>query len=244
MSSIEEIFRAAVLDAIGEQRGAQSRLAKAAGVHPPYLNGILKGNKPGTDDVRRAIADALGYPGRKYEDFLDIGRAITENRPRPEFEPRYLSADEMSERGFFTVPFSDNMKLAAGGGGTIPITDDGDHSGVIIHGPSLGRRSAKGLQAFRVGGDSMEPLIAEGGIVMVDTLRNDIAHIREGGIYVICWDLSDGECAVKRLRWAEKPRLLSIESHDPFYAPVFKAAKDVVLIGEVIWSWRKHGNGS
>lgn len=241
MSGIEEIFRVAVGELIGGERGAQARLARASGVHPPYLNSILKGAKPGTDEVRRRLAEALGYPGRKYEELLDIGRAKLENRPRPEFEPRFLTADEMTERGFFSVPFSDNMRLAAGGGGTIPITDDGDNSNVIVHGPSLGRRNAKGLQAFRVGGDSMEPLIAEGGIVMVDTLLNDITRIREGGIYVLCWDLSDGECAVKRLRWAEKPRLLSIESYDPFYAPVFKDVKDVVLIGEVVWSWREHG---
>jgi len=132
------------------------------------------------------------------------------------------------------------MRLAAGGGGTIPITEDSDISNIIVHGPSLGRRNAKGLQAFRVGGDSMEPLIAEDGIVMADTAKNDIRHIKEGGIYVLCWDLSDGECAVKRLRWAEKPRLLSIESVDPFYPPVFKEVKDIILIGQVIWSWRSH----
>ena len=240
--SIDEIFRVAVLDRIGDRRGAQAQLSRASGVHPPYLNGILKGRKPGTEEVRRRIAEALGYPDRRYEEFLEIGRAILENRPRPEFEPRFLSADEMSERNFFTVPFSDNMRLAAGGGGTIPVTDDDENSSVIVHGPSLGRHNAKGLQAFRVGGDSMEPLIAEGGIVMVDTSRNDLRHIKEGGIYVLCWDLSDGECAVKRLRWAEKYRLLCIESADPFYPPVFKSVNDVVLIGQVIWSWRNHGN--
>lgn len=238
--NIEEIFRAALIDLIGDRRGAQAQLARASGVHPPYLNGIIKGAKPGSDEVRRRLADVLGFPGRKYEQFLDIGRAILARQPRPRFEPRFLSGDEMSERGFFTVPFSDNMRLAAGGGGTIPITDDDENSNVIVHGPSLGRRSARGLQAFRVGGDSMEPLIAEDGIVMVDTLLNDLRHLKEGGIYVLCWDLSDGECAVKRLRWAEKPRLLSIESVDPFYPPVFKEVDDIVLIGQVIWSWRSH----
>ena len=151
----------------------------------------------------------------------------------------YMSAEEMEERGFIAVPFSDNMKLAAGAGGTIAVTDDEESSPVIVHGPSLGRRNAKGLQAFRVGGDSMEPLIAQNGIVMADIRQNNIMQIKDGGIYVLCWDREDGECAVKRLRWAEKGQWLSIESIDPYYAPVIRRPADVILIGPVIWAWRE-----
>lgn len=158
--------------------------------------------------------------------------------------PEPLTDEELHQQGFLKVPFSDHMKLAAGGGGTIPITDDAENSVVIVHGPSLGRHNAKNLQAFRVGGDSMEPLIAKGGIVMADTspMHRDIMHIHEGDIYIICWDLEDGECAVKRLKWTEggKGQWLSIESEEKFYRPVVKSVKDVVLIGRVIWSWREH----
>lgn len=76
------------------------------------------------------------------------------------------------------MPFSDHMKLAAGGGGTILIDEDVDESKIVVHGSSLGLKSNKGLQAFRVGGDSMEPLIAEGGIVLADLKQNNIMHIR------------------------------------------------------------------
>lgn len=238
-SSIEEIFRVAVNDQLGDQRGGQARLAKASGVHPPYLNAILKGNKPGTDEVRRRIAEALGYPGRKYEEFLDIGRALLDHGLRPEAESGPLSADEMSARGFFAVPFSGHMRLA-GGGRSIPVTEDQDRSVVVVHGPSLGRRSSRDLQAFRVAGDCMEPIVAEGGIVVADISVGDLAGIREGGLYVLCWDLRGGQCAVRRLRWAEKSRLLSIESADPASPPVFKDIKDVILVGEIIWSCRTH----
>ncbi len=136
------------------------------------------------------------------------------------------------------MPFSDNMRLAAGPGGTIAVTDEAEASHIVVHGPSLGRHNAKKLQAFRVGGDSMEPVIAKNGIVMADLKHNDARHIHEGGIYVLCWDREEGECAVKYLRWAERGKLLSVESENNFYKPVFKNVDEVILIGKVIWAWR------
>ncbi|MDR2946600.1 MAG: hypothetical protein LBV79_07645 [Candidatus Adiutrix sp.] len=236
--SIEEIFRAAAGDLIGQQRGGQARLSKASGVHPPYLNAILKGHKAGSDDVRRRIAEALGYPGRRYEEFLDLGRALLDHNPRPEY-PTGSPGDEMADRGFFPIPFSEHMRLAPGGM-TIPITEDSDQSRVIVHVPSLGRTSARGLQAFRVKSDDMEPLLHQGDDVLADTRRNDPRQIREGALYILCWDLSDGECQIKRLRWAEKPRLLAVESIAPAYPPIFKETKEVAIIGEVIYSWRRY----
>ncbi len=239
--NMREIFLKAVFHLLTGKWGEKARLSRETGIDVGYLNRILSGKAPGSDSNRRAIAVALGYPGARYEDFLNIGRALLAGKEPPAAEPpQPLTADEMSERGFFVVPFSDNMKLAAGSGGRIPVTDDEESSRIIIHGPSLRRHNAKKLQAFRVGGDSMEPVIAKGGIVLADLKQSDIRHIHEGGIYVLCWDLSDGECAVKRLRWAEKGKWLSIESEEKFYAPVVKRPQEVMLIGRVIWSWREH----
>jgi phage repressor protein C with HTH and peptisase S24 domain len=145
----------------------------------------------------------------------------------------------MAEQGFLRVPFSDDLRLAAGGGGAVPFTYEAADSPVVVHGPSLGRRSARNLQAFRLGGDSMEPVLASGGIVLADLGHNELDRLREGSIYVLCWDLYDGECAAKYLRWAEKGRWLSIESENKRYAPVVKAVDEVKLIGRIIWAWRE-----
>jgi phage repressor protein C with HTH and peptisase S24 domain len=115
---------------------------------------------------------------------------------------------------------------------------------VVVHGPSLGRRSAKNLQAFRVGGDSMEPLIGQGGLVLADLSQNDFQRLREGGIYVLCWDLEVGECAVKRLKWAEKGHILAIESENPDYGTLYRPLSEASLIGQVIWSWRRHNQAA
>jgi transcriptional regulator with XRE-family HTH domain len=144
-----------------------------------------------SEDARRAIVKTLGHD---YDGFLRSGQAILDGRDPVEAELeewRGLTGDVLRERGFITVPFSDNMKLAAGGGGTIPITEDSESSPVVVYGPALGRSSPRHLQAFRVGGDSMEPLIAEGGLVVADTSENDIRKLKDGKIYVLCWDLAD-----------------------------------------------------
>lgn len=160
--------------------------------------------------VRRRLASIFGW--NNYESFLNIGRQALglPLAKTGERDPNSLSAQDMREqRGFFTVPFSDNMCLAAGEGRSIPITDEADQSVIVVPGPSIGRYSARNLQTFRVGRPSMEPLIADGGIILADLSHNDIRHIKDGRIYVLCWDLEERKCAVKYLRWFEKGKIIS-----------------------------------
>lgn len=225
-----ESFAAAFRAALDAYNLKPAQLVEKTGLSTGLISTYLSGkSEPGYSNIQK-IAAGFG---------LTVAQFFAQEPPVIESEPHFLTADEMSERGFFAVPFSTSMKLAAGAGGQIQIDEDEKTSNIIVHGPSLGKHNAKGLQAFRVGGDSMEPVIAKGGIVLADTKQNDIHHIHEGGIYVLCWDLSDGECAVKRLRWADKGKLLSIESEEKFYSPVFKKPREITLIGRVIWGWRE-----
>ena len=60
------------------KRGYRSQIAKDAKIATSYLSDITSERSYGTEDTRRAIAAACGYPDRAYEDFLDIGRVIYE----------------------------------------------------------------------------------------------------------------------------------------------------------------------
>jgi phage repressor protein C with HTH and peptisase S24 domain len=67
------------------------------------------------------------------------------------------------------------------------------------------------LQAFRVGGDSMEPVIAAGGIVvMADLSENNPMNLKQDKIYVLGIDMQEGICAVKYLRWGVKGEIVII----------------------------------
>ena len=240
MEDITKVFISAVESVLKTDHGAQKELAVKSGIDPSYLNRILNKKTPGSDNTRRKIATALGYPGPRYEDFLNIGRAILAGKEPPEPEPRYLDPHDIKERNLISVPFTENMKLAAGTGGEIPYDMDEDSSPVVVHAAALGRRNNHLLQAFRVGGNSMEPSIAEGGIVVVDKADSLFDHIHEGKIYALCWDLFDGECAIKRLYWADKGKRLALESENKDYPLKFMDVDDIQLIGRVIWSWREH----
>lgn len=58
---------------IREGRGAQSRLASEQNLDRGYVNAIVKGRKPGSDDVKAKIA---GHFNMTYEEMLSLGRGI------------------------------------------------------------------------------------------------------------------------------------------------------------------------
>lgn len=218
----------------------QTDLAHKTGIGQGRISEYCRGKTTATLENTIKILKALGF--NSTAEYHALADAIMEGKEPPEpiaEAPCTLTEDEMASRGFIAIPFSEEMKLAAGSGGTIPITDDEDCSPVIVHGPSLGLRNAKHLQAFRVGGDSMEPLIAQNGIVLADLSQSNIMNLHEGKVYVLCWDRDEGECAVKRLRWADKGKTVIIESEERFYPPVVKPVKEILLIGRVIWAWRE-----
>lgn len=73
MAEIHVIFQASLGCLLNH--GDQTGLARATGLNVKRINHLATGERRGSEDDRRLIAAALGYPGRQYEDFLDIGRA-------------------------------------------------------------------------------------------------------------------------------------------------------------------------
>ena len=58
-----------------EGRGAQARLAATRKIDSGYLNGIIKGRKPGSEAIWAKIIDHFGVT---YEDLLILGRKVQE----------------------------------------------------------------------------------------------------------------------------------------------------------------------
>jgi len=76
--SVSNHFNAALTYLLHQAgRGAQSHLAVQQKIDRGYLNAIVKGRKPGSDDVRAKIA---GHFHLTYEDMLALGRRILGNR--------------------------------------------------------------------------------------------------------------------------------------------------------------------
>jgi len=60
-----------------EGRGAQVRLSVEQNIDRGYLNAIIKGRKPGAEDIRSRIATHFGMD---YEEMLALGRRIQEGK--------------------------------------------------------------------------------------------------------------------------------------------------------------------
>lgn len=72
--SVTHQFRTALSHLLAKEgRGAQSSLSGQQNIDRGYLNAIIKGRKPGSEEVRAKIAS---YFGMTYEDMLVLGRRI------------------------------------------------------------------------------------------------------------------------------------------------------------------------
>lgn len=72
--SVTNQFQAALTHLLTQEgRGAQSRLAGQQKIDRGYLNAIVKGRKPGSEEARAKIAC---YFNMTYEDMLALGRSL------------------------------------------------------------------------------------------------------------------------------------------------------------------------
>lgn len=229
-----------------KKRGAkQSDIAAKAGISTAYLSDILNGKRRGTEEVRRRIRDAtaaylsagelaaLGCAAVPFADGLNVAAGVG------------ATADD---RGLAEL----NRQLAAESSYVrIPPLDNEVDEPVVVYAPALVRtlgRDRAGtaltngdlehLRAFRVGGDSMEPLLAKGGLVVVDMRRNDAAHIENGAPYVLTTEPESGEFKAKRLSWVEKGHTVAIESENKAYKTEYRRVEEITILGKIIWAWR------
>ena len=91
---------------------------------------------------------------------------------------------------------------------------------------------------IKVVGESMEPIFSSGDIVAIDFSQNDPAILE--GAYVAC-RLGEAEVTVKQLK--NKPNHFHLKAVNPDWedanGPLLVPKKDGVILGKVVWQWRK-----
>jgi len=90
------------------------------------------------------------------------------------------------------------------------------------------------MSLIRVSGDSMEPTLFSGDIVLVDHNRNYIDP--QGGIYAIAMD---DVIMIKRLQVIYPSKKIWITSDNPRYKPLEAGPEQIVVNGKVIWFGRE-----
>ena len=228
--------RLRVMKLIQQKRTDLKKASLAIGRNAAYLQQYLYRGIPKTlpEDAREALAAFLGVP----EESLRPAKAESAVEPAL---PQVVAAASVSAigggmPGFSQVPELD-VRASAGHG----AFHEGDEEikavwmfpdAVIRH--ELRARSAN-LRIITIDGDSMEPLLASGDRVLVDTSQRVPAP---PGIFVI-WDgLGIVAKRIEHIPTAEPSRIV-IKSVNPLYNDYERPTEDVNIIGRVIWAGKK-----
>jgi phage repressor protein C with HTH and peptisase S24 domain len=197
-----------------------------------------------------AVADAAGV-GRSF--VYDILRGKSEN-PRSDKLMRVAAVLQTSaesllygeddglpavgtipDRDYVAIPFV-KVEAAMGGGAIVDDEEEGEpwHFGKawlrndLCLGPT-------GLRLILVRGDSMEPTLLDGDVVMVDTAQTSPSP---AGIFV----LHDGFGLVaKRLEYlpVRDPPAIRVISDNIRYGAIERPAEEIRIIGRIVWFARR-----
>ncbi|MCP4114097.1 MAG: LexA family transcriptional regulator [Desulfobacteraceae bacterium] len=234
-----EIFKKALLQLMEETQTKQSVLADSLGIKRPHMNAYIKGTRGFSEDKREELAS---YFGKTYLELLDIGRGLVTKAPRPLVirtnsgeETELIEQNTAKYRG---VPLMESGRLAAWSNGAAFEAYETPSNEVIVYLPELGHRSKHNLMAAKVGGDSMDPLVPENAIVIID---KDDRKFSDNKIFAVA--LEEGgvqNLAVKRVRKFEEAKGFLLLSENQEYKPrlVVESNWHRLCVGRVIWMWR------
>ena len=239
-----EHFRAALVWLLKRADRNQGEIAKSCNITPQYLTHIKNGAKDGTEDVRRRLASSLGYT---YESMLSLGQWILEGND-PEEWPRPASASagiglfsgveaevqaptreecDPEDNDEFVAIKKYRAKLS-GGHGCFDTSQEVE-ANVMFRRDFLSRKGQIDKMAlFEVIGNSMEPFIYDGDVVLVDMSQTDIV---DGKAYAF---REDHTVKVKRL--SKQGGVVIATSENAMHYPAYPVdVKNFQLIGKVIW---------
>mgnify|MGYP001766842629 CR=1 FL=1 len=212
-----------------DRRLSGRAFAKAAGLKPSTYQALTTGRSP-TLDTLVTISQSLGVDIR----WLATGegmRGRNQDITHPDFSGIPVSFS-LSDHVAMVTRLS--IEVSAGHAAIVAHDDPLDF--VAFPEPWLRRRgiNPRTARVLTVRGDSMEPTIRSGDVLLVDV---SWSAIRDNGIYVI---VTKSYVAVKRIH-AKVDGSLRIVSDNPAYPPedVPETSKnDITVAGRVMWYGR------
>lgn len=203
--------------------GGRLRAAQIAGVSGSTIDNWRKPGASVPLEEMRALAEVAGVS----LDWLASGHS---------FRPINASAEKDVDRDEFVAVPRLNVEASAGSG-TLATQEDEEANGVLAFRREWLRRSGiapHAAQALTARGDSMEPTICDGDILLADT---SIDRIIDNGIYVV---VLAGLIMVKRVH-PTRDGAVTLISDNPHYpdetVPADEVA-DLTVAGRVRWFGR------
>ena len=216
---------------IREQKSlTQQQFAEYLGMAQGFLSELERGRyKP-----RKPLLLAISYLYKINYEWLITGKGEKEEAEKPlvlhEPEAKYEESSTTYDE-FVYVP---QMKsLISAGGGLIP--DTMIEMKIAFKRDWIQRKgNPENMSLIRATGDSMEPTLKPGDIVLIDHSRNDVDP--HGGIYAIA---VDGQIMIKRLQILYPSKKIKIISDNGKYESTEVDSDHLNINGKVIWYGRE-----
>lgn len=205
------------LAALVREAGGQSALAKKAGISQQSLSHYLAGARRPSLETAVKIAHAAGR---------SMQWLTGEPEGAPSGAAKYEGALE-NAGSYILIPRHD--VYASLGPGFQNSTERVSRWLAFQPGwiRSLGV-AAQSLRLIGSRGDSMEPTIGSGDLLLITTW---VTPVRQGSVYVV---RRGDDLSAKRVRLHDKRQAILV-SDNPAYAPELVKLRDVELIGRVLW---------
>lgn len=230
------------LRALAARYSTQAEFAAVCGTAPSVISLIVSPNPKRNlgAQLARKIEEATGMP----HGWLDQCHSVNEGKRSPESNARIESEgidqwadDTPLDDDEIELPFLKEVELSAGGGKTV----------VEVSGTRklrFGKYTVRNLgvqpeQAVcvSISGNSMEPVLQNGGTVAVDRGKNKVADVIDGKMYALN---HAGHVRVKQLyrlaRGGLRLRSFNRDEHpDEEYTAEDLMAEEISIIGRVFW---------
>lgn len=203
---------------------SQIRFSEELNVSAGHINEILKGKKNASNSLAE-IAEI------RFASAQDSTGPTSPAFPKPSHGKNKVPSDKMSERYVF-VPLYD-VEASAGAGAIIHSEQIIDHLAFlrdwIVN--DLGLNAEK-ILLIKAIGDSMEPAIKDGAMLLVDTQSN---RAGSDAVYVL---RLDGDLVVKRIQNLMDGRV-EIISNNSAYKTLISQTNAIDILGKVVWGGQK-----
>lgn len=208
----------------------QKEIAAIIGISNGYLSELLSGKKLPSEMLLSLIESKLGINSKwllngELPMFMKVSKEAGLEKPLKVAEEGGICKD------FVFVP-QINGNISPGGR---LVEDRMIEMKIAFRQGWIQRRGdPKNMSLIRVSGDSMEPTLISGDLVLVDHNRNYIDP--QGGIYAI---IIDDTIMIKRVQILFPSKKIRIISDNNRYNPVDVEMDSVRIYGKVIWFGRE-----
>ena len=213
-------------------RGTRAKIARNANMSRGQISDILYGRQKGTEETRRSLAQALGWD---YEEFLNYGQCLTENR---EYQRRPTQALAYDPRVYKSIPLFKRVKQVGSPKGKIVVPDEASiEPPLLLNKQFLGGYESDGLVAFSLNSESWEATSPLNSVVVVDTTNQEQSN---GQMFLTALAPSSDKYIARRLR-SNGPELYLMPENPDGIPTLLKHDWQRVVIGRIIWVWKPMG---